>query len=407
VKNNPAARTFTLWMMACGLSTGLFAAPELRYVAIMSRHGVRSPTWESARLNQYSADSWPDWGVPPGYLTPHGRESIRILGSYYREWLVKERLLASKGCADNRRITIWADIDERTLETGRAFAESLAPGCGLAIQFRPGSGADPLFSGVSTTDPQRTTDAIQRRLKADPQPPIAAHRSAFDTLEFILTGGRRASTPLIESPEGIEPLSLSSTLSENLLLEYTNGLQGSALGWGRLTKENLFRVLELHRAYADLTRRTPEIARARGSNLLAHVLASLQQAVSGRAAPGALGPPSTALLMLSGHDTNLSNLSGMLDLSWTLPGYQPDETPPGGALLFLLWRDTADGRFSVELRFLAPTLDQMRDATPLSIAAPPSSQAVSAGHCARLCSWSEFQRIAQNAIDRSQTDFVP
>jgi 4-phytase/acid phosphatase len=40
--------------------------------------------------------------------------------------------------------------------------------------------------------------------------------------------------------------------------------------------------------------------------------------------------------MLCGHDTNLSNLSGMLGLSLKLPGYQPDDTPPGGALVFSL-----------------------------------------------------------------------
>lgn len=45
------------------LSTALLAAwlasagggprPELRYALIVSRHGVRSPTWDAARLNQY------------------------------------------------------------------------------------------------------------------------------------------------------------------------------------------------------------------------------------------------------------------------------------------------------------------------------------------------------------------
>src|SRR5450755_634837 len=53
----------------------------------------------------------------------------------------------------------------------------------------------------------------------------------------------------------------------------------------------------------------------------------------GKRVPGALGRPGDALLILVGHDTNLSNLSGMLHLSWHLPGYQPDDTPPGGALI--------------------------------------------------------------------------
>ena len=38
----------------------------LRYALIVSRHGVRSPTWGTAQLNEYSAQPWPDWGVGTG-----------------------------------------------------------------------------------------------------------------------------------------------------------------------------------------------------------------------------------------------------------------------------------------------------------------------------------------------------
>ena len=76
-----------------------------------------------------------------------------------------------------------------------------------------------------------------------------------------------------KSVELTGPFATGSTFSENLLLEYTNGMQGASLGWGRLTREKLERVLEIHAVYADLMRRTPYLARARGSNLLAHVAA--------------------------------------------------------------------------------------------------------------------------------------
>jgi hypothetical protein len=62
----------------------------------------------------------------------------------------------------------------------------------------------------------------------------------------------------------------------------------------------------------------------------------MQQAATGKEVPGALDLLGTAVLIVSGHDTNLSNLSGMLGLSWRLPGYQPDDPPPGGALTFSL-----------------------------------------------------------------------
>src|SRR5262249_44487228 len=141
-------------------------------------------------------------------------------------------------------------------------------------------------------------------------------------------------------------------------------------GWGRLTAARLGHVLTLHAAYADLMRRTPYLARVRGSNLLAHIVRSLRQAASGSAVPGALGPPGNTVLLLSGHDTNLSNLSGMLGLTWTLPGYPADDTPPGGALIVSLWQQ-GTGEMYVTLRYVSQTLDQMHAAARLTLASPP------------------------------------
>ena len=402
-------RLFAIVLCALIAVWPLAAAPRLVYVVIVTRHGVRAPTWDTARLNQCSAEPWPEWGVPPGNLTPHGRELIRLMGAYYREWLASEHLIRRDGCQDAPHIYIRADKDQRTLETGRAFAESIAPGCGIGIHAQPEGESDPLFSGVGTPDPERSLAAVRDRLGPDPQKLIADHRSALDALQFILRGRTDMPDDIGVSLKGksVEltgPFAAGSTFSENLLLEYANGIAGAALGWGRLTRENLNHVLELHAVYTDLMRRTPYLARARGSNLLAHVLRSMQQAASGKSIAGALGHPGDVLLVLSGHDTNLSNLSGMLGLSWNLPGYQPDDTPPGGALIFALWRDSGTGRFSVKLRYLAQTLDQMRNASPLSIAAPPASQDVSIPGCERAdpsggCPWETARSVLQKAID--------
>jgi len=391
-------------LLLAGWPAGGGDAPTLRYVAIVSRHGVRAPTWENARLDAYSAEPWPRWEVAPGNLTPHGRRLIELMGSYYREWLTAAGLLGARGCGDAGRIYIDADGEQRTLETGRAFAESLAPGCGIAVHAQGEGRADPLFSGFGTADPQKMLAAVRERLGADPQKLAEDHRAALEMLQAILQGKPQAAATIGVSIKGrgaelSGPFATGSTFSEDLLLEYAEGMQGAALGWGRLTRERLERVLEIHAVYADLMRRTSYLARARGSNLLAHVLRSMEQAASGKPVRGALGKAGDTVLLLAGHDTNLSNLSGMLGLSWKLAGYQADDTPPGGALIFSLWRDSG-GRYWVKLRYVAQSLDQMRNAERLSLAAPPEGQDVALPGCpASGCPWEAARRAMERAID--------
>jgi 4-phytase/acid phosphatase len=331
------------------------------------------------------------------------------MGAYYRDWLSGEHLIHPEGCRDAAHIYIRADKDQRTVETGHALAESLLPGCGIGVHWQLDGRSDALFSGAGVPDVERSLAAVRDRLGRDPQKLMADHRAALNALQSIVRGRANEAAEIGVSVHGksVEltgPFSTGSTFSENLLLEYAEGIDGRALGWGRLTRENLNLVMELHSVYADLMRRTPYLARARGSNLLAYVLHSMEQAASGKATAGALGLAGDAVLVLAGHDTNLSNLSGMLGLSWKLAGYQPDDTPPGGALIFSLWRDSETGRFSMKLRFLAQTLDQMRDASPLSAASPPASQDVPLPGCEEAkgdhgCPWETARLLLQKAID--------
>ena len=200
------------------------------------------------------------------------------------------------------------------------------------------------------------------------------------------------------------PLRLASTFTENLLLEYTNGMRGLEFGWGRLDVANLQRLMTLHTTYADLMRRTPYLARARGSNLLNHILRSLEQAANGQPVKGAAATAETQLVVISGHDTNLSNLSGMLGISWLLPSYQQDDVPPGGALIFSLWRSPDIGALSMRVQFVAQTLDQMHEATTLSLSNPPPIADVFVPGCSTAqegfsCEWRDFHRAVRAAID--------
>ncbi len=376
---------------------------QLQFAVVLSRHGVRSPTWEPERLNGYSSAAWPNWDVAPGELTPHGRELMKTMGGFYREYF--SSLLKPSRCDD--QVYFRADSAQRTVETARALAEGMLPGCKAEIHTNLKDGKDDLFdgaeSGAARLDPQLALAAVAGRLGPEPTAIIAAHRAAFDTLNRLLNGSGKAVHSMFDEPFGLTankgavgmdgPLSVASTLSEDLLLEYTDGMSGNKLGWGRLNAENLQEVMSLHTAYAELMRRTPYMARTRGSNLLSYVAKALEQAASGKAA--------APLLVISGHDTNLSNLSGMLGLSWLLPGYQPDDAPPGGALVFSLWKSS--DKYSVRLQFVAQTPGQMHDGTALSKARPPAIANVFVPGCSSAaegypCTWEAFREVAAKAI---------
>jgi 4-phytase/acid phosphatase len=388
---------------------------KLEYVAILSRHGVRSPTAPAADLRQYARDPWPEWSVPPGELTEHGRKLMLSLGGWYRAWLAQDGLLPPSGCDDGAKIYIRADVAQRTRESGRAFAQGLFPACPPAVHLGEGD-ADPLFhavaAGVAHGDGAVAAASVSGRIGGDPAAVTDVYRRAFEILGDIL--GKQPLLELKPSVAGTEdgladirgPLRTGSTLSENLLLEYAEGFTGKDLGWGRLDESKLRDALAIHTAYADLARRTPYLAQVQGSNLLRHILLSIEQAVSAKPVAGALGEPGSRLLVLAGHDTNISHLSGMLNLNWLIPGYQPNDTPPGGALVFRLWRNGA--AYSVETLYIAQTLDQMRSARPLSPASPPGIAKVFLPGCTPAatridCSWEAFRRIVSQAIDLQYT----
>lgn len=397
---------------------------ELKFAVVVSRHGVRSPTWTLDRLNQYSAAPWPDWGVAPGELTAHGRALMKIMGAFYREYFSTQKLLDKPDCSTASQVYFRADVSHRTMESAEALAESILPGCKAEIHSMGKGERDPLFeggeAGAARQDRTLAVAAVAGRLGPKLDALTDAHRPALDLLARVLNGNDHAARSIFEETTTVAagkngvsltgPLALASTLSEDFLLEYTDGMSGAQFGWGRLNESSLLELMTLHATSADLMRRTPYLARARGSNLLSYVLRSLEQAAYDKPVEGAAGSPRTALLVISGHDTNLSNLSGMLNLSWLLPSYPADETPPGGALIFTLWHSPSMGRYFVRLQFVAQTLEQMHDATALSPANPPAIANIFVPGCSTAangypCSWESFHAIAQadlHSVDAKQ-----
>jgi 4-phytase/acid phosphatase len=186
-------------------------------------------------------------------------------------------------------------------------------------------------------------------------------------------------------------------------MESAEGMPSAQVAWGRLSGDaELQDLLKIHLLEFDLAQKTLPIARQHGSNLMAQIVATLQD---GHKFPGlqALAEP-IRLGLLVGHDTNIASVSRLLNVGWHIPGFQPNEASPGGALAFELLREPRTGRRYVRLAYYAQTLEQMRKSSVLDFEHPPGMVAINLPSCAsdvveKACPLERFVAIANEAID--------
>lgn len=399
------------------------ATRRLKFVLVLTRHGVRSPTWTNARLDEYAQDPWPKWGVAPGELTQHGKLLMKQFGEFYRLSFADRGLLSTHGCTDARSVYIDADTDHRTMDTGRSLADGLFPGCNLEVHSLAAGTQDVLFhaSGrLGEPDAQLGFFAVSGHIGGDVKALLPAYRLPLEEMQKVLLGCAAANcavstkkfldmTSSLVSGNGNHlaeiksPLSMAATFAENLQLEYLEGMPSEEVGWGRVDEQTITELMALHAASSDLVQRTPYVARIQASNLLFHITQTLAQAEEGRAMHGAVGDVRQKLVILVGHDTNISNLAALLDAHWLIDGYQRDDAAPGGALVFELWQQ--DGQDVVRIYYTVQTPAQMRNAVRLSLAEPPAKTSVFLPGCSRgeegaPCMWSDFKHLATTSIDR-------
>jgi 4-phytase/acid phosphatase len=407
------------------------AAPDahLELVIVLSRHGVRSPLTAQADLDKLSASPWPKWDVAPGILTAHGYQLMKDFGAWDRTKFAGEGLLAPSGCADAAHITIVADTDERTRETGKALSEGMFPDCNIAVHSQPGDATDPLFSprkaNVGNPDPALAAAAIAGRIGGDPNNLTETYRPQLAALDRILSGcGHLPPNPqrtsIFDVPSSLKPgsgdspvaargpLVTASTLAENLLLEYTQGMSDADTGWGCLDGPTLRFVMQANIAAWNYEDRTPAVARINASNLLDHIRATMEQSVSGKPIPGAVGKTGDRMVILVGHDTNIVTVAGALGIDWIADG-RVDDSPPGSALIFELWRSATAGPF-VRVAFTTQTLEQMRKSEPLTPANPPAEAPIFVPACSRpdlSCTWDSFSAAMRQATAPAYVSSLP
>ncbi|WP_433910931.1 histidine-type phosphatase [Sphingomonas yabuuchiae] len=370
---------------------------KLDRVVLLMRHGVRPPTKSPPMPEGTSNQNWPNWPVAPGYLTPHGRVGVERLGGYDRSAWTAAALLPRSGCAT---IRIVADSDERTIRTAEAYAEALAPSCSVAIEHKPQDVADPIFSPID----ERAVpfDAAKARAAVLAGAGGEAGLAALDQrlapelarLDTILCQPVTPSCGVRQKPTGLAPAKLdkrpklngaidrASTAAQILLLEYAEGKPMAEVGWGRATPADIERLGVFHAEEFRLLARPRYVAKANMAGIVPLIL----QGLTAAKAP--------AVTMISGHDTNIASLGGLLDLHWKVPGLAADDPAPGGAIVLERLVD-ARGWAYVRALYRSQTLEQLRKLADPAAEAPYVAVLPIAGCTARgvvgLCTMQAFQ----------------
>lgn len=414
---------FIAFQTARGLQGANTNGDTLQYVVMLSRHGVRSPLQTQSDLERFSAAPWPKWPVPPGILTPHGYGLMKLFGAWDRARFSGQGLFAASGCADAAHVTIVADTDQRTRATGKALAEGMLPGCTVPVHSQNFTMNDPLFrsleAGIGHADMGLSVAAINGRIGGNANNLTEAYRPQLTALDRVLAGcgrlrnGNSARVSIFSIPADLGPgngrqpailrgpLPTAAMLVANLMLEYTEGMSNANTGWGCIDGPTLRSLMQLDTANWEYGTRTPVIARAKASNLLYHIEKSMEQSIAGKPVAGALGAPGDRLLILVGHDTNIATVAGALGINWIVDG-RVNDTPPGGALLFEVWRPRDGGKPSVRLEYTAQTIDQMRSGQTLTATNPPVEDPIFVPACSRedmSCAFDGFEAAIRQAIN--------
>jgi 4-phytase/acid phosphatase len=364
-------RLLILIVAMFALAGPAFADPHLERVVIVERHGIRPPTQGNDVLAKYAAQPWPEWSAKTGELTPHGGASVFLVGQTVAGVYRRAGLLPAAGCPGAGQVSIWADnADERTRDSGRAFASALAPGCVLDAQWSPATARDPIFSGMTgqascAVDMAKAHQALEA-ITDDPlvSVPLDGPLARLQAILAPTACGGGPGTCFAQTASAPGPTSApvmfpaTAALAEDLLLEYADNMPMSDVGWGRASRADIFTVMAIHEHAFALIRDNAYYSHRAGAAMARIVLAALEGKPVGG---GPQSGPDTRMLVLAGHDSNLAWMSGVFGVSWAFPD-SPDFTAPSTALAFEVWSEGGKDYVRPVVYYLG--LDRLRSLSP-------------------------------------------
>jgi 4-phytase/acid phosphatase len=405
----------------------------LKQVIIFGRHGVRSAAEPNSVIQYFASRPYPDFGVPTGYLTPHGAQAETLLGTYFRNYLLEEGLLTGNDAADATKSYFRANSIQRSNVSAADLATGLLPGATVGVHSyalgTPDPIFDPILAGVVTNDGARAARETAGTFGSGAAVK-AAYNGDLSLIRSVLFDYPNGTLPLPATPAGkIDPTALPIELTANtsgietsnvikasalidtllaadpFVMEYTDGLPLTDVAWGQLTPEQLSEQTRIITEDFKIELGTPFLSQLQSSNALAHILRSMEQGATGQAVAGAFAGPQTKLYVINSSDAYVYGVAALLKAHWNLPGYQPDYCAPGGSLVFELRQSNTTGKDIVRVFYTAQTFDQLRNLTPLTVDAPPATQQllVPGGHTATTLDldFDTFKSVAEAAINNA------
>lgn len=402
---------------------------ELRLVVILARHGVRSPIASETRSSAFNAQPWPVWPVEPGTLTPHGIEALKRMGEFYRQ------RYASLLTEDCNSVYAESTNTSRTIASAKAALSAVVPGCTIGVH------AD-LLQDPEAIDRQRLADATNGRMANNPEWFEHAFAAPLEELHSILINCSQgtstcnsqtpdfrtqmldtATSPTMSQPQANQSarlvprdsrketsVALGADFAENFLLQYTEGMSMEQVGWGRVSRPILDRLMEMNTRYHDFILRTPYYAQQAAGPLAKHISDTLVYAplrastaiISGSNTQNKNPEYGRRFFLLSAHDSNLAWLGGLLRIDWLVSDETFNATPPGSALVFELHHNKQTNAETVRVLFIAQKLDQIRNLTSLTEEEKPSISPVYIPNCSGgapdyACTLKDFAQVLNDA----------
>jgi len=427
---------------------------QLLSVVVISRHGIRSPTYPQATMNLFTQrpQGFPLWPAPadtPGSLSTVGQQNVALLGSWYRDFYAARGILPAKGsCPAAGTVYVYADLNERTLQTARGYVDGMfqseAPlDCGVSV-VQSNKPVDPYIdtaaAGICAIN--TTQDLAVFNAQTDGANNFAAlintYSSQLQTLQTVTqccqlsacitpTNLTPTSCSLLELPRTVNQtgavsfasrslFGVADTLTETFELEYGQGMSDTycpttagsqCVGWGAIPPGGLKDMSKLHVLnMVNLTCQLPSFAQVGSTNLMWQTVGTMDQTLSGVQNPEILAPVGSKFTLFVGHDENISAIAGFLGgVTWKAEGFEPNDPGPAGALVFELRKENQSGDLIVRLYYVIASLDQMRNNTILTLDNPPQRIPLAIPACGGRfdCPYSQFKsfvtaNVAQSCI---------